>query len=245
MPAPEIRSVDPTSITDRGGTVGIRGYGFSGVSAVTVDDVATSSFAVQGDGSIRITSPPHARGVAEVAVVTPSGTSASIPMNPAAMLTYDGCDDQPTAGTISYPGGRYSLVGLPGGTTVHSDGFNYGWFDLGGGNSYTPQVPTAPLATGHGYWAWFACPRLVAPSAGSDHASFPLGAYHASMIGNPSGTSPATATGHDFAARWDPDLNGGAGGYHISRYQEPQRLAVGEGMWVFTYHDTNLRVTAG
>jgi len=64
------------------------------------------------------------------------------------------------------------------------------------------------------------------------------------MVGNPSGRAPATATGHDFAARWNPTLNGGAGGYQISPYQAPQSLAVGDGIWVFSYRDTTIQLDA-
>ncbi|HUP70832.1 MAG TPA: hypothetical protein VM142_13610 [Acidimicrobiales bacterium] len=69
-----------------------------------------------------------------------------------------------------------------------------------------------------------------------------LGDYHASMVGNPSSSSSATVTGHDFSARWDADRNGGAGGYEISAYRAPQCLAVGEGMWAFSFVPTTLSI---
>jgi hypothetical protein len=62
------------------------------------------------------------------------------------------------------------------------------------------------------------------------------------MVGNPSATSPATVSGHDFAAMWDPSLNGGAGGYRISGYRDAQQLAVGQGTWVFAYTDTTVEI---
>ena len=68
----------------------------------------------------------------------------------------------------------------------------------------------------------------------------PLGAYRASMVGNPSATSPADVTGHDFAAAWDPDANG----YRVSGYRQPHTLAVGEGSWAFSYVDTTITVSA-
>ncbi|HUP70297.1 MAG TPA: hypothetical protein VM142_10845 [Acidimicrobiales bacterium] len=51
-------------------------------------------------------------------------------------------------------------------------------------------------------------------------------------------------TGHDFFARWDPSLNDGAGGYHVSGYREPQDLATGEGAWVFAFQRTDIKLAA-
>ena len=86
--------------------------------------------------------------------------------------------------------------------------------------------------------------NLAAPvqgPGGPDSAAFDLGAYHASMVGNPARSS-SSVTGHDFAARWDPSLNDGAGGYHISGYRETQTLAVGEGAWVFSFVQSQIHI---
>jgi len=144
------------------------------------------------------------------------------------------------SGQIGYAPG-YSLVGVPGGTVVPAQSHLYSWFDRNSG-SYSSQEPTVAVEPGHGYWAYFSCHTAVPLGLGTSSASFPLGAYHASMVGNPSGTSPATVSGHDFAARWDPSLNGGTGGYQISAYQQPQSLAVGEGTWVFSYADSTINI---
>jgi len=119
----------------------------------------------------------------------------------------------------------------------------YTWNDKNQG-SYSSQTPDQAVQSGIGYWAYFSCPIAVSIGLGTSSASFPLGAYHASMVGNPSGTSSATVTGHDFAARWDRSLNGGSGGYQISAYQQPQSLAVGEGTWVFSYAPTTVAIRA-
>lgn len=151
-----------------------------------------------------------------------------------------------TSGTnqVSYPGG-YSLVGLPEGAVVPSQTSLYGWFDLGKGGRYSTQEPAQPVVAGRGYWAWFSCPRVVnLPTGGVNSTRSSLGAFRASMVGNPSATRPATVTGHDFAARWDQALNGGVGGYRISAYQAPEVLAVGEGIWAFSYRDTSIQVDA-
>ncbi len=147
----------------------------------------------------------------------------------------------PADGQIAYPAG-WSLVGVPGGTRVPADSKLYGWFDRNDEGDYSVTEPSEPVTAGRGYWAFFGCPRLVDVGAGSPTASFPLGAYRASMVGNPSGTGPVTVTGHGFAAQWDRSLSGGAGGYRYSDYQEPISLAPGEGAWIFSYEDTQIRM---
>lgn len=145
-------------------------------------------------------------------------------------------------GQVRYPGGQYSLVGLPHATIVQADSALYGWFDLGAGGSYSNVSAAQPVEGGRGYWAWFRCPSLVEMTAGTSSVQFDLGAYHASMVGNPSARSPARLTGPDFSARWNPELNSGAGGYEVSRYQEPQTLSVGDGIWTFSYAPTRVMV---
>ncbi|HUP70833.1 MAG TPA: hypothetical protein VM142_13615 [Acidimicrobiales bacterium] len=148
------------------------------------------------------------------------------------------------AGQVVYGGGRYHLVGGPDGTVVRSDSPLYSWSDQGAGGTYAAGAGGAALASGRGYWSYSRCDRAVSPAGeGTDRVSFDLGAYHASMVANPSGTGPASLTGHDFSARWDPDLNAGAGGYHISAYREPQSLAVGEGIWAFSFVPTTLSIS--
>lgn len=146
----------------------------------------------------------------------------------------------PRTDQVAYAAG-YSLVSLPPGTIVGSRSPLYSWFDLGNGGDYGVRAADAPVEAGHGYWAWFSCSHLVdLASAGETATSFELGAFHASMVGNPSGQGPSTVSGHDFTARWDGSLNDGSGGYRLSAYREPQSLAVGEGIWAFSYDRTTL-----
>ncbi|HUP68691.1 MAG TPA: hypothetical protein VM142_02640 [Acidimicrobiales bacterium] len=150
----------------------------------------------------------------------------------------------PSVGQVLYPGRQYHLAAVPAGTTVSSGSPLYGWLDQGAGGEYTVLDPSQPLSTaGQAFWTWSRCDRLVdlAPS-GDGFVSLPLGAYRASMVGNPSATSAATVSGHDFAAGWDPALNDGAGGYHISDYREPQNVAVGAGIWTFSFVPTEVRI---
>lgn len=148
----------------------------------------------------------------------------------------------PGPGQVSYLAG-YSLTSVPAGTVLGADSPLYSWFDQGARGNYTTIGSSAPTEAGRGYWAWFDCPSLVElAGSGADSVTLPLGAYRASMVGNPSGAGPATATGHDFAARWDPNLNAGAGGYHVSGYRQAQELAVGQAMWAFSYVATELSI---
>lgn len=149
----------------------------------------------------------------------------------------------PSPGAVVYPTG-YALLALPGGTVIPAQSPLYGWFDSSEG-SYQVHDAAQPVPPGRGFWAWFSCPRAVELSgAGMPSVQFGLGAYRASMVGNPSGTSAATLTGHDFAATWDPALNNGAGGYQISGLRQPVSLAVGEGTWAFSYRQTTLSIDA-
>jgi hypothetical protein len=72
----------------------------------------------------------------------------------------------------------------------------------------------------------------------------PLGAYHASLVGNPWSASPATVSGFDYAAVWDQGLNNGHGGYRLSGYRQAQTIGVGAGLWVFSFSPTTIDVVA-
>jgi chitodextrinase len=145
--------------------------------------------------------------------------------------------------TIAYPAG-YSLISLPGGTRVPADGVLFAWFNQGSGGRYKSLPAPTPLASGRAYWAYFASPVEVEVGVGRGKASSKLGAFKASMVGNPSGTKRATVSGFDFGAVWDQSLNSGAGGYRMTGYRKPARLEPGEGMWVFSYRKTTVKVRA-
>ena len=151
-----------------------------------------------------------------------------------------GCAPAPPAGPgqVAF-GAGYSLVGLPGGTVVDAGSPLYGWTDAGAGGAYQVLGPQAPVASGRGYWAWFACGRNVtfSPGPAGAHLRLHLGGYHASMVGNPT-TKPVTVSGFDYAARWDPASNA----YHLSAYRQSQTLAVGQGIWVFSYRAATVNI---
>lgn len=151
---------------------------------------------------------------------------------------------QPAPGQLVYPGGRYSLVGLPTGSVLATLAPLYSWIDQGAGGGYRSLSGGVELEAGHGYWAWFACDGTATLGDGQSSVSMPLGGYHASMVGNPSATDAAVVSGHDFAARWDSLANEGNGAYVLSGYREPQELAVGQGTWAFAYGPTTVAINA-
>jgi hypothetical protein len=245
-PQPDVAGLTPSSGPNAGGTrVVISGESFDATSTVSFGGVPAQEVTFDSPTQLTVTAPPRAQGGGvEVTVSGGRGTSASGAPAQAGFYTYNGCDPPAGTGGLAYPAG-YSLVGLPGGTMVPADSLLYGWQNSGGGAKYSVQDPSAGgVAGGQGYWAWFSCTRSVSPAAGSSQTTAPLAAGHASMVGNPSASSPATVSGHDFAAMWDQSLNGGAGGYHISGYRQAQSVQVGQGTWVFAYQATTVDIRA-
>ncbi len=83
--APTVTSLSPSSVSAGGGaTVQITGTGFSSASAVYFGTNASSDFSVVSPDVITATAPTNS-GSVNVAVVTPSGTSAD---NQASQITY-------------------------------------------------------------------------------------------------------------------------------------------------------------
>jgi IPT/TIG domain len=74
---PTVLSVLPGSGPDDGGTVvTVLGTGFTGATAVKFGTTNGTALTVNSDLSLTVTSPPGSPGMADVTVVTPSGTSA-------------------------------------------------------------------------------------------------------------------------------------------------------------------------
>jgi hypothetical protein len=242
--APSVSRLTPGQGPNSGNTaVAITGRGFAQAREVHFGDAVIScpsaTCSIDSPTQLTVTAPPHPDGMAGVVVVANNRASPDRLVDRSASYLYVSCGARVSAGQVSYPSG-YSLVGMPAGTTIPAQSYLYSWFDQGGGGSYRADDPLpTTTAGGHGYWAWFSCARPVTPSGpGTAAMTLPLAAGHASMVGNPSGTKPVTASGQDFAARWDPSLNGGAGGYVISGYRQAQPLAIGEGVWVFAFSAT-------
>jgi hypothetical protein len=231
-----------SGVTEGGTSVVLAGVGFAGASAVMFGGVPAARYRIDSPDQITAISPSHfANDQVEISVVSGGLSSAHVIPDAGALFIYTGnpagCDRPLATDHVVY-GAGYSLVGLPAGASVPADSPLYGWFNLGSGNHYTTADPTETRTDGgRGYWAYFACPRSVSlPATGMDPTTLPLAASHASMIGNPYGGSPALVTGYDFAARWDPAING----YRVSGYRQEQSLSIGEGMWVFSYVSTSI-----
>jgi len=261
-PAPHILSVTPGSGPVSSSTpVTLAGTGFTGATEVRFGALAAASLVVRSPVEVGAAAPARGtEGAVDVSMSNAGGTSAHIAPGLDPRFVYlagttevgppppgidTPCPD-PTGTSPSplvvYPARRYALIGLPAGTVVGSDSPLYGWFDLGAGGGYSVEPGDRPVSAGHGYWAWFACPHPVDLIAGGgDVATFDLGAYRATMVGNPA-AGPAEVSGHDFAARWDPALGEGGGGYVMSAYRSPLALAAGEGAWAFSYVDSRIRV---
>jgi hypothetical protein len=73
---PEVRQVDPASVSPAGTRVTVRGVGYRDVQSVQVDGVAGSGVTVDSWGRLSFLAPPHAPGVTHVQVTTPYGRSA-------------------------------------------------------------------------------------------------------------------------------------------------------------------------
>jgi hypothetical protein len=73
---PQVTGVSPSTGATVGGTsVTISGYGFTGASVVSFGSTPITTFTINGDGSITVSSPPESIGVVDVTVTTPQGTS--------------------------------------------------------------------------------------------------------------------------------------------------------------------------
>jgi len=76
QPAPSVTGLSPGQGPDTGGTsVTISGVGFTNATSVRFGTTAVTSFVVNDDTTITVTTPKHALGTVDVTVTTPIGTS--------------------------------------------------------------------------------------------------------------------------------------------------------------------------
>jgi hypothetical protein len=91
-PAPGLTALSPDSGSSTGGTqLRMRGTGFAGATAVTVDGVSVG-FTIEDERTITVTIPAHAPGSVPVVVVGPGGVSAPLPFLFTAASTVDGIE---------------------------------------------------------------------------------------------------------------------------------------------------------
>jgi len=126
-----------------------------------------------------------------------------------------------TAGnTVTYPAGTALVAAPPGTDFSAADGplSTLQTSDRG----YESVQPSSGTAMGFGYWTQFDAPTSVQLSAGSAAPfSAPALAGQWIMIGDPSGTLPASVTGATTVYTYDP-TNG---------YQQAGLLQPGQGAW--------------
>jgi hypothetical protein len=111
-PGPTLTTVAPSAGTTAGGTsVNLTGTGFTTATDVFFGAVDVTSFTINSNTSITVSSPAHAAGQVNVTVENPGGTSGSQPYTFVA---------PPTLTTVAPPAGTTA-----GGTTVNLTGTNF------------------------------------------------------------------------------------------------------------------------
>jgi len=127
---------------------------------------------------------------------------------------------QPAGNTVTYPAGTSLVAGPPG--TDFSGGDGALSTLQSSDRDYESVQPSAGTQTGYGYWAQFDQPTSVQLNQGSNMpftASALAGQWI--LIGDPSGTLPATVTGAGAVYTYDP----------TSGYQAASLLQPGQGAW--------------
>jgi hypothetical protein len=127
---------------------------------------------------------------------------------------------QSAGATVNYPAGTSLVSGPPGSNFSAVDG------PLStlqsGDQSYESVQPSTGTTTGFGYWAQFDAPASVQLGAGSPAPySAPASAGQWILIGDPSGTLPATVTGAGAVYTYSS----------ASGYQPTTQLQPGQGAW--------------
>lgn len=136
-----------------------------------------------------------------------------------------------TAGaTVTYQPG-WNLVAIPSGGTLSGQSGPLYTFQPGDTDYETPMT----FQTGFGYWAYFTSPTQVTLGAGSGSAySVNAPASQYIMVGDPSGTQPATVSGADAVYTFDPVAN---------TYVAATTLNPGQGAWVISLNGGTITVT--
>lgn len=125
--------------------------------------------------------------------------------------------------TVTYPAGL-SLVSGPSGTDFAAAQGDLSTLQAGS-RDYKSSSPAAGTTAGYGYWAQFAAPTTVQLSPGSSTAySTSVLAGQWVLIGDPSGTLPATVNGAAAIYIYDP----------ASGYQPATLLQPGQGAWALS-----------
>jgi hypothetical protein len=125
--------------------------------------------------------------------------------------------------SVTYKTG-WNLISAPAGTDLSAvEGPLQHWLPTAG--SYEATDPRVGTQTGNGYWAYFAndsSVTLAAGLSGGGHYNVAAGKY--AMIGDPSGTLPASVTGAEVVYTYDP----------VNGYQQTTTLQPGQGAWALS-----------
>lgn len=114
-PLPIVTGLSVSAGPSSGGTsVGISGYGLTGVTSVTFGGVAATSFTVNGDTTITAVTPIHNPGVADVTAANGEGSSASSAADQFAFVA------RPTISSVTP-----NIGPLAGGTSVRIKGTGF------------------------------------------------------------------------------------------------------------------------
>jgi hypothetical protein len=127
---------------------------------------------------------------------------------------------QTGGGSVNYPAGM-SLVSAPPGSNLPAINGQLSTFQSGA-REYQQTAPTAGTTAGYGYWASFDAPATVQLAAGTNTpytASTLAGQWI--LVGDPSGTLPATVAGASAVFTYDPS----------SGYKAATMLQPGQGAW--------------
>src|SRR5579875_243718 len=129
----------------------------------------------------------------------------------------------------------FNIVGVPSGTILSSATAIY---ELSAdGSSYEAVDPGQPLDGGEGYWAYFATDTTVNIPDGSNapvSVTAPAGQWQ--LVGDPSGTQPATVTGADAVYTYDPVAG---------QYVATTRLLPGQGAWAISLRGGTITIAPG
>jgi hypothetical protein len=133
----------------------------------------------------------------------------------------------PASLAVTYPAG-WNLVAGPQGTAFYQVSGSLYTFRPGDA-SYEAMDSSGGVASGYGYWAYFARPAGVALLGTSiESASVHLQAGQFALLGNPSATSTVTIHDAAYAVGWNP-LTG--------TYEPVTTLAPGHSAWVYVTQD--------
>jgi hypothetical protein len=204
--APSITALTTTTGGTGGGTtVRIIGSGLTGASSVYFGSVPATTFTVNSDSMITVTSPPHSAGTWDVTVTTPTGTSALTSMD---RFTYTAAT-APSVSSISPTSGSTAggtSVGITGSGFTGAQAVSFGTvpatFTVNSDTSVTATAPPQAAGTVH---VTVSAPSGTSTSTNADQFTYtaapvPAVTGIAPTTGSTAGGTPVTITGSGFTS---------------------------------------------